>query len=289
MESQIVSITKCGARVNLASNVVIIAAANPTGSFYDRTKTVSENVKISAPLMSRFDLIYRLVDQGKSSDEAFMNHLSKSKNPVSQSFFSTARSLNKEQISWLKLQPGENIDIMPTQFLQLYIGNAREKVIPTMSDEARNLIRGFFLKLHEITTGVESINITLRHLESMIRLTLARARADWADEATAEHARDVINIFKFTMVDIFADEESNLGDEESFKKPKSQNCSSLSKPKQLKAFIDHLRDLEKEEFASGELKNIAKELGIRDYYEIIDKLNHAGELLKTVDGYRVVD
>jgi DNA helicase MCM8 len=291
MEQQTISITKCGVNVNLPSNVVILAAANPVGSFYDKSKTLKENVKISAPLLSRFDLVYQLGDQDKSSDDGFMAHLSnrsKSFGNTSQSFFNSQQSVNKEKLSWLKLQPGERIDAMPLHLLQFYIGHARENSIPTMTDEAKKLIIDFFIKLRQITTGNEAINVTFRQLEGIVRLSMARARADLSEAVLKEHVTDVINLFKFTMTDVFAD-ESIVGDGLSFVKVKTQNFSSMSKPKQTKAFIEHLRDLDIEEHSTAELKSIAKELGIKDFYEILDKLNHAGELLKTANGYRVVD
>lgn len=293
MEQQIISITKCGVRVNLPSSVVVIAAANPKGSFYDRTKTLAGNVRITAPLLSRFDLIYTLGEQDKSSDAAFIKHVSKKPKMMgndSKSFFGPQQVVNKDKISWLKLQPGEELDIMPSHFLQLYIGFARENIHPTLSQEAKDEIRRFFLKLRELTIGFDAQTVTYRQIEALVRLTLARARADLAEVATKEHAIDIINLSKFTMTDIFED-ESLLDSSEhgSFRKSKTPNCSSLSKPKQLKAFIEHLRDLEQEEYTTSHLKEIAKELGIRDIYEIVDKLNHAGELLKTADGYKVVN
>ena len=46
---------------------LVIAAANPAGGHYNRAKTVAENLKISAPLLSRFDIIFILLD---TPDEA---------------------------------------------------------------------------------------------------------------------------------------------------------------------------------------------------------------------------
>lgn len=296
MEQQVISIAKCGVRVNLPSNVVIIAAANPVGSFYDKTKTLMENVRLRSPLLSRFDLIFPLTEQAKTSDAAFMDHLNKKPQMIgnqSNAFFSPQRAVNKDKISWLKLQPGENLDLMPSHIAQLYIGYARENAHPTLSDEAKDHIRSFFLQLQGLTMGAENQIVSLRQLEALIRLTLARARADLAEIATKEHAVDVINIFKSTMPDIFADEsmieEDGASTSSSFKKSKAPNCSSMSKPKQSKAFIDHLREQDEDTFTSGDLRSIGKELGIiKDYQEIIERLNYAGEIIKTVDGYRVV-
>ena len=40
-----------------------MAAANPVGGHYNKAKTVSENVKMSSAILSRFDLIFILLDR----------------------------------------------------------------------------------------------------------------------------------------------------------------------------------------------------------------------------------
>lgn len=40
-----------------------MAAANPIGGRYDRTKSLRRNINLSAPILSRFDLFFILVDE----------------------------------------------------------------------------------------------------------------------------------------------------------------------------------------------------------------------------------
>lgn len=63
MEQQSVSVAKSGVFRTLSARTTVIAAANPVGGHYDRCKTVSENIKINPALMSRFDLIFILLDK----------------------------------------------------------------------------------------------------------------------------------------------------------------------------------------------------------------------------------
>lgn len=62
MEQQSISIAKAGITCTLPSRTTILAAANPAGGHYNKAKTVAENLKISAPMLSRFDLIFILLD-----------------------------------------------------------------------------------------------------------------------------------------------------------------------------------------------------------------------------------
>ena len=63
MEQQSISIAKAGVVCSLAARTSILAAANPVGGHYDRARTVAENLKINAPLLSRFDIIFILLDK----------------------------------------------------------------------------------------------------------------------------------------------------------------------------------------------------------------------------------
>ena len=63
MEQQTISITKAGIKATLNARASILAAANPIGGRYDRTKSLKQNVMMTDPIMSRFDLFFILVDE----------------------------------------------------------------------------------------------------------------------------------------------------------------------------------------------------------------------------------
>lgn len=63
MEQQTISIAKAGVRATLNARTSILAAANPINGRYDRSKSLQQNIQLSAPIMSRFDLFFILVDE----------------------------------------------------------------------------------------------------------------------------------------------------------------------------------------------------------------------------------
>ena len=69
MEQQTISITKAGVKATLNARTSILAAANPVNGRYDRTKSLKQNVQMTAPIMSRS--IY--------SSTVFLVHLSQRK------------------------------------------------------------------------------------------------------------------------------------------------------------------------------------------------------------------
>jgi len=63
MEQQTISIAKAGIQATLNARTSILAAANPVGGRYNRKQTLRQNVAMSAPIMSRFDLFFVVLDE----------------------------------------------------------------------------------------------------------------------------------------------------------------------------------------------------------------------------------
>ena len=72
MEQQTLSIAKAGIICQLNARTSILAAANPVESQWNAKKTVVENIQLPHTLMSRFDLIFLMLDP---QDEAFDKRL----------------------------------------------------------------------------------------------------------------------------------------------------------------------------------------------------------------------
>lgn len=62
MEQQTISIAKAGIVASLNARTAILAGANPVNSRYNPRKSVIENINLPPSLLSRFDLIYILLD-----------------------------------------------------------------------------------------------------------------------------------------------------------------------------------------------------------------------------------
>lgn len=63
MEQQSISISKAGIVTSLQARCSVIAAANPIGGRYDASMTFTENVNLSDPILSRFDILCVVRDE----------------------------------------------------------------------------------------------------------------------------------------------------------------------------------------------------------------------------------
>lgn len=76
MEQQTVSLAKAGIVCSLNARTAILASANPVKSRYDTKQSVIENINLPATLLSRFDLIYLILDaQNETLDRKLAEHL----------------------------------------------------------------------------------------------------------------------------------------------------------------------------------------------------------------------
>ena len=57
MEQQTISISKAGIVTTLQARCAIVAAANPVGGRYNGTVPFSQNVELTEPILSRFDIL----------------------------------------------------------------------------------------------------------------------------------------------------------------------------------------------------------------------------------------
>ena len=76
MEQQTMSIAKAGIICTLNARVAILAAANPVDSHWNPKKTIINNLQLPSTLLSRFDLIFLVLDpQSEVHDNNLATHL----------------------------------------------------------------------------------------------------------------------------------------------------------------------------------------------------------------------
>ncbi|XP_026285524.1 DNA helicase MCM8 [Frankliniella occidentalis] len=292
MEQQSISIAKAGVVCSLPARTSILAAANPVSGHYNRAKTVSENLRMGQALLSRFDLVFILMDQpNEHLDNLLSEHVmalhsgfgsrgSVSGASSSQSKTNVAGDGEVPLSERLRLYANETFDPIPHQLLRKYIAYARKYVNPTLSEDASAVLKQFYLDLRKKHHTADSAPVTTRQLESLIRLTEARAKLELREKATYQDALDVVEIFRSSLVDSFADELGTLDFN------RSQNGSGMSSRNKAKKFIAVLQrrsELQsKSLFSAAEMREVAQTCGVMgaDFFDFVNTLNTQGFLLK---------
>uniref|UniRef100_A0A7N8Y2J0 DNA helicase MCM8 n=1 Tax=Mastacembelus armatus TaxID=205130 RepID=A0A7N8Y2J0_9TELE len=275
MEQQTVSLAKAGIVSSLPARTSVIAAANPTGGHYNRGKTVSENLKMGSALLSRFDVVFLLLD---IPDESHDRHLSehvmanragrgRTSSAVvtrASSDFETSILLEHSDMPLserLKIPADETVDPIPTCLLRKYISYARQYVHPSLSPEAAQILQDFYLSLRSQAHCANSTPITTRQLESLIRLTEARARLELRETATKSDAEDVVDIMKHSLADTYSDGLGNLDFE------RSQLGSGMSQRSVAKRLVNalhsHAQRTNQKQFDLQMLRSVADRLNIK--------------------------
>ncbi|XP_068042554.1 DNA helicase MCM8 [Anomalospiza imberbis] len=294
MEQQSISLAKAGIVCSLPARTSIVAAANPVGGHYNKAKTVSENLKMGSALLSRFDLVFILLDTpNEDHDHLLSEHVMamRAGRRAARSSALVTRASSQEHsvlqatsdrplLERLKISTGENFDAIPHQLLRKYVGYARQYVHPKLSPEAAQVLQEFYLELRKQNQGADSTPITTRQLESLIRLTEARSRLELREKSTKGDAEDVIEIMKYSMLGTYSDEFGKLDFE------RSQHGSGMSNRSQAKRFVSALSSVAERTYSNlfdlQQLRHIARELQLRvsDFESFIGSLNDQGYLLK---------
>ncbi|GLD69643.1 DNA helicase MCM8, partial [Lates japonicus] len=294
MEQQSVSLAKAGIVSSLPARTSVVAAANPVGGHYNRGKTVSENLKMGSALLSRFDVVFLLLDiPDESHDRRLSEHVMANRVGRGRTSSATVTRANNQLDTSILLEhsdmplserlqipAGETLDPIPACLLRKYISYARQYVRPSLSPEAAQTLQDFYLSLRSQAHSADATPITTRQLESLIRLTEARARLDLRETATKSDAEDVVEIMKHSLADTYSDGLGNLDFE------RSQLGSGMSQRSAGKRLINalhsHSQRTNQKQFDLQMLRTVASSLNIKvaDFEGLVSSLNEQGFLLK---------
>jgi DNA helicase MCM9 len=187
MEQQTLSVAKAGIVCKLNCRATIIAVMNPRNSIYDNFASLSANTGLGTPLLSRFDIIFKLVD---SSDEERDHNV-------------TAYLMNRA-IQGIGFDSAKPNSVLPTaeddggpwpmEKLRAYISVVKDKFRPRIAYEAALLLESHYEMVRSAQSSV--IPVTVRFLESLIRLTQSHARLCYRDKAELFDAVCVLRIME---------------------------------------------------------------------------------------------
>lgn len=176
MEQQTLSIAKAGIICQLNARTSILAGANPCESQWNKNKTIIENVQLPHTLLSRFDLIFLILDpQNEIFDRRLAKHL------VSLYYKSTQQ---------------EEDEFLDMSILRDYIAYAKEHIHPKLSEEASQKLIQSYVEMRKLGAGRGQITAYPRQLESLIRLAEAHAKVRFSPTVSVDDVEEAFRLHR---------------------------------------------------------------------------------------------
>jgi DNA replication licensing factor MCM2 len=176
MEQQSISISKAGIVASLQARCSVVAAANPIKGRYDSSLNFTENVDLSFPILSRFDILCVVKDEVQTDNDMRLANFVLSSHIKSHPDKSEIPHDVLEQIQNATPAPPIHQDL-----LKKYIMYARQFVKPQLSDVDQEKITRFYSELRQESSKNGGIQIAVRHIESLLRMSEAFARMHLRD------------------------------------------------------------------------------------------------------------
>ena len=227
MEQQTVTISKAGIHCRLNARCSVLAAANPTFGDYDRSRSAAENIGLPDSLLSRFDLLFVVLDEknpvqdAKVADRVILNHTYRSEEELKSGDDKT--NVLKKGMDDFILEQGLETDDTKTStpfnkimvgttetqivnkfFLKKFISYCKKNINPTLSQGAIDFLSLAYAELRKKGEDpqmkcIRKLPITVRTLETLIRLGTAHAKLRLSDTVTIEDIQVVFKILNFCI------------------------------------------------------------------------------------------
>ena len=240
MEQQTVTIAKAGIHASLNARCSVVAAANPIYGMYDKSLTPHRNVNLPDSLLSRFDLLFIVLDNlspehdRKISEHILRLHRYQRPGQEGVPFASVSagadavgmeddRESREDMTSpvFQKFNPllhggfaaqhnggaSSNSELLHPELIRKYVHYAKSRIKPVLTEEACEFIDNEYAKLRS-ESEVKSLPVTARQLESFIRLSTAHAKARLSNLVESQDVEQALKIMRYAL---YHDTQSGAG------------------------------------------------------------------------------
>ncbi|KAG1671758.1 DNA replication licensing factor mcm2 [Nymphon striatum] len=198
MEQQSISISKAGIVTSLQARCAVIAASNPIGGRYDPSLTFSDNVNLTEPILSRFDILCVVRDQVDAVvDERLARFVVKSH--IRHHPGSTPEDI--QEITSNETPGLTGVEKIPQELLKKYIIYSKEKTHPKLNQMDQEKVAKMYSDLRRESMATGSVPITVRHIESMIRMAEAHAKMHLREYVNEDDVNMAIRIMLESFID----------------------------------------------------------------------------------------
>ncbi|XP_040361640.1 DNA replication licensing factor MCM3-like [Rosa chinensis] len=212
MEQQTVTIAKAGIHASLNARCSVVAAANPIYGPYDRSLTPTKNIGLPDTMLSRFDLLFIVLDQmDPDIDRQVSEHVLHM-----HRYHSASGGYGREDeivndstifVKYNRMLHGKKtsrgqIPSQSSTFLKKYIHYAEHRIQPDLTDEASEQIATACAELRDASSNAKTggtLPITARTLETIIRLSTAHVKLKLSRKVTKSDVDVALKVLNFAI------------------------------------------------------------------------------------------
>uniref|UniRef100_A0A8C5QKZ0 DNA replication licensing factor MCM3 n=1 Tax=Leptobrachium leishanense TaxID=445787 RepID=A0A8C5QKZ0_9ANUR len=226
MEQGRVTIAKAGIHARLNARCSVLAAANPVYGRYDQYRTPMENIGLQDSLLSRFDLLFIVLDQmDADSDRQIADHvlrMHRYRTPGEQDGYAMPLGCSVEVFTTDDPNAGDAVEqelqiyekhdnllhgprkskskVVSMEFIRKYIHVAK-LIKPVLTHEASEYISHEYAKIrsHDQMNNdrARTMPVTARALETMIRLATSHAKVRMSKTIDIQDAETALELVQF--------------------------------------------------------------------------------------------
>jgi DNA replication licensing factor MCM7 len=221
MEQQSVSIAKAGITTTLNARAAVLAAANPAYGRYNPRKSPTENINLPPALLSRFDLMFLLLDkQNDEADAKLARHITfvhqHSRAPTSLERRVHNQQGNSDSNAMVDDIDDEQSDLLDQNYIRCYVARAKMHN-PFIPEDLMDFISDMYVRMRDDDirntgggSGAEDFTdhtkmyTTPRTLLAILRLSQALAKIRFSDvvsEGDVREAQRLMEASKISLVD----------------------------------------------------------------------------------------
>lgn len=205
MEQQTISISKAGITTTLNARTSVLAAANPLYGRYNPKLSPVENINLPAALLSRFDVMFLILDRPtREDDERLAHHVT--------------------YVHMHNSHPALEHEPVDPIIMKHYIAQARE-IRPTVPASVSSYIVSAYVKLRKQQASEDGLKkshvyTTARTLLGVLRLAQAHARLRFSQEVEILDVDEALRLMEASKESLYDDStnERRVGDQSDMSK-----------------------------------------------------------------------
>lgn len=185
LEQQTISVSKANIQATLKSETTVIAAANPKYGRFDPSMNIAKQINLPPALISRFDLIFALKDLPNAEKDGRLAEF-------------VLRMHRTNDVSTPEIE---------TDLLRKFLVYARQHVKPKLTNKAIKQLKDYYMKMRS-SSDENSIPITTRQLEALVRISEGFAKLRLGKEVTVNDAKKAVSLLHYCLSQIGVDPET---------------------------------------------------------------------------------